>query len=363
MVGDNYESSIPMHVFEDRTGRRQRRVFVFILLVFLIIIGFGAEFTFRVYNMQPTVQTSTIPEMQSEDVLSNTPSPEATSIVTKETAYTDCGQGLFNFTNENTGIAGYVPFNDPVALAGLRAHCSDLDTVYYQAFSFGHPDGTIRALYKNGTTFPLPAFNSGYRSRNRPSAFPVLAPAIGTLLETLEQIFAPSSPGKTFLKQLEKLDLSDVEGGFCIDLSGYPDIRTELLIPVFEEINRKLQTKGLRSCLIGNVDAKFWASESLINLVDQTVLLGFQITNSPSLPVAPQNWFDDAAMLANNRIPTEKLSFALGNFSTVWKSGRRSPEYITFSKAMLLANMFSGTVGFSAELGSAQIRYLDNDRS
>jgi cellulose synthase/poly-beta-1,6-N-acetylglucosamine synthase-like glycosyltransferase len=362
MVGDNYEPSIPRHVFEDQTGRRLRRVSVFFVLVFLLVTGFATEFVFRVYHLQPTLQASPIPEEHAEDVPGIAPGPELTSIVTRETAYTNCGQGLFNFTDETTGIAGYVPFNDPAALAGLRAHCSDLDTVYYHAFSFGTRDGTIRSLYENGTFFPLPAFNSGYRSRNRPSAFPVLTPAIGTPLETLEQIFDQSTPANTFLKQLETLDLIGVEGGFCIDLSAYPYMRAEALLPVFEALNRWLNAKGLRSCLIGNIDAEFWASEALVDLVGQTVLLGFQTTNSPSLPIAPQNWFDEAATLANTRIPVERLSFALGSFSTVWKSGQRSPEHIPFSKAMLRANTFAGTIGFSAESGSTHVRYLDDSR-
>lgn len=362
MSNGESEPPVSAHVFEDKTGSRLKRVSIFSLILLFVIIGFAIEFATRVHNLKPSMAdiSATLDQsLKYEGVAFNS---NATTITMKENAYTDCGQSLFNFSKNATGIAGYVPFGDPTALSGLRAHCADLDSVYYQAFQFGTQTGGIRELSENGARFPLSEFHNGRNSRNRPTAYPILSPIIGTTSETLEQIFSQPRTRSELQTQLKLLDLTDIDGGLCIDLSEYPKFRADALLPMFEWINTWLSSIGLSSCLIGSIDAEFWSSQALTSKIERPVLLGFKSTHTPFETIALQSWFDGLVDLAKKTIPQEKISYGLGSFSTVWKSGQRSSEQIPFSEAMLRAHTFNGTISFDADIGNTNIRYLDDDR-
>lgn len=353
---------IPRRVFEDKSGRRFRRIASLLTITFLVLLGFAAEFAFRVYSLKPPAITSALFDTYAADEIPAPPGPDTTSVVMKESAYTDCGQGLLDFSNPSTGIAGFIPYDDPTALAGLRAHCRDLDTVYYHAFTYGSPDSAIRALGSNGAAFPLPEFNTGFASRNRPLAYPILSPVLGTSTEALAHIFSGPDRAAAFQTQLDALDLTGVDGGFCIDMAAYPDMPADALLPLFSGLNTWLAPQDLTSCLIGNIDAGFWQSAALVDVVGKPVMQGFQAPNSPATAPAAQGWFAPAIAAAQARVTPEKLSIALGSFSTLWKSGQRTAERLPFAEAMLRAGLFEATVGFAASTGNTNIRYLDTDR-
>ena len=357
-----FEPPVPRRVFEDKTGRRLRLITVLVTLGTIVALGFAGEFAYRVYSLKPPLLSSPVFDPFSAADTPVAPGADTTSVVMKESAYTDCGQGLFEFTKNRPGLAGYVPFNDATALAGLRAHCRELSSVYYQAFSFGTLDGGITPLSDAGAGFPLPEFNTGFISRNRPRGFPILAPETGISTARLEQIFSTSMARDTFLAQLAALDTSGVDGGFCLDLTSHPDMPSTTLAALYAALNSWLQPSGLASCLIGDIDAAFWADPVLVDLVQQPVLLGVQNTSSPAAPIAPQTWFEEAVALAQSQVAPGKLSVALGSFSTMWKSGQRFPERIPFSEAMLRANFAEGLLRFSADTGNTNARYLDENR-
>lgn len=362
LPGKNNVPPVPAHVFEDLTGKRQRKIVIFLFILGVILAGFAAEFGYRVYRLTPAAPALSIFDTAAAAGNGGAPAAESQSVVVTDSAYTDCGQGLLSFARKATGIAGYIPFDDPTALSGLRARCQALDAVYYQAFSFGAADGSIRALGNNGAGFPLPEFNTGYASRNRPAAYPVLTPATGTAYAALAQIFGEGLAGGGVFEALQTIDLTGVDGGFCIDLGAYPGMSAELLIPFFRALNGWLDPLDIQSCLIGEIDAPFWQNQTLAGLVRRPLLLGFQTPDNPAVPVAGQGWFDAAAAMAQAQIDPEKLSVALGSFSTQWKSGRRAPVRMPFSDAMMRAGYFNGNLGFSAETGITNARYLDESR-
>lgn len=351
----------PKHVFEDLTGVRSQKIHLLLTIIALVVVTFAMEFSIRVYNMEPTLRSSTALENLSTDEFGVVPSLDAISVVMKDTAYTDCGQGLMNFANGPKGISGYLPFNDPVALAGLRAHCSDLDVLYYEAFSFDAENGVINDLDGHGAEFPIPEFHAGFLSRNRPAAFPVVAPQTGARPAHLEHLFNAVEENPDFFPQLTAMNLSGVDGGICIDMSSYPEFSAQALATLFIALNTWLEPQGLKSCLIGNMDAKFWSNETLVDLVQHAVLLGFQKTDDPSVPVAAQGWFNIASA-TQLLIPKDKLSVALGSFSTQWKSGQRTADQIPYAEAMLRTGFFEGAINFSAAARNTNSRYLDENR-
>ena len=360
--GKNIVPPVPRHVFEDKTGKRLRFIVIWLTVICLVALALAAEFGYRVYHLAPPLLSSPVYAPYTVEQGQVAPSSNAISVVMKGSAYTDCGQDLLNFLPSPTGLAGYIPFNDPTALAGLRAHCADLDAVYFEAFNLSPLNGGVRALDPIGAAFPLAEFNTGFISRNRPVSYPVLTPEIGTTASMLEQSFEDPAWVAGFRMQIDRIDLTGVDGGFCLNLENQFDISAKTLIPIFTEINSWLEPVGLRSCLIGRVDAGFWQNPELVALVGRAVLLGFQSANVPTNPPSTQDWYDNSVNSVQSRIAPEKASFALGSFSRVWKSGRRSPEVISFSEAMLRANFYNGSVRYSADTGSTGASFIDDDR-
>lgn len=133
---------LPRHVFEDRVGKRFRVIMAILAVLGLLILGFAAEFSSRVYSLKPARLASPIFDPELRPGVAVIPSVQSLSVVIKPSAYTDCGQGLLDFDNGKATLAGYIPFGDATALSGLRAHCRDFGVVYYQAFGFGAVDGT-----------------------------------------------------------------------------------------------------------------------------------------------------------------------------------------------------------------------------
>lgn len=335
---------------------------MWLVIFFLISVVIFVDFGYRVYNLKPPVLNTQVFAPYSADPEQAAPGPDETSVVMKGSAYTDCRQGLLNIFPKKTSMAGYIPFDNPTALAGLRAHCADLDTVYFDAFTLSpNADGVV-ARGANGAAFPLAEFNTGFVSRNRPTSFPILSPANGTTTESLEQYFGTRIQAENFRAQLDRIDLTGVDGGFCLDLENHETISAEILIPIVDDLNNWLTPKGLRSCLISRMDAGFWQNPELVSLVGQAILLGFRPTNGPTIPPVAQDWFDSAATLAQSQIAAENSSFALGSFSRAWKSGQRSFEEIPFSEAMLRANYYDGAMRFAAETGYTGARFIDENR-
>ncbi len=353
---------VPRHVFEDRTGKRFRVILAMLTVLGLLVFGFAAEFSYRVYSLKPAQLASAVFDPALRPGAPVLPPPQSLSVVIKPSGYTDCGQGLLDFDSGQAALAGYLPFGDETALSALRAHCRDLGVVYYQAFGFGAEDGSLRALGEAGAGFPLPEFNTGFIARNRPFGFPALAPEIGTSAKVIADIFTAPEASQRFLADLRALDLTGVDGGICIDLSAYPDLPATDLLPLFGALQSWLGPMGLKSCLIGGIEAGFWNNPALVERVDQPVLLGFQTTSNPATPIASQAWFEAASTKARSLIRPEKLSVALGSFSTLWKSGQRRPEIIPYAQAMLRTRFFAGSIGFSSQSGNSQARYLDENR-
>ncbi len=351
---ENSVPPVPNHIFEDPSGRRIRVITGILVVTGLLILGFAAEFSYRVYTLKPPLLASPVFNPFSEAATAPPPAENTLSVVMKDSAYTDCGQGVLEFGRPKTGISGFVPFDDPTALAGLRARCRDLEAVYYQALRFG-ADGRIEMLGDSGAGFPLPDFNTGFSSRNRPFAFPVLTPATGTAPESVTASLA--APQGALWQDMRRLDLAGVDGGLCLDLTDYPALPADALLPAMQIMKGWLAPRGLAACLIAGADAGFWQDQALMTFIDRPVLLGFRRTSSAAAPIAPQAWFENAV-----QDRPDKAVVALGSFSTLWKSGQRRPEKIPFAEAMLRAGYFQGDIGFSPETGNTTARYIDAER-
>lgn len=333
-------------------------VAVFVLL--LLALAWGGEYLRRVHDLPAPLDSQSHGEWLRARIGSAALSDRVvTDVVMQETADVDCGQGLFGGFSAARSITGYVPYGDPTALSGLRANCARLDSVVYEAFSFGKPGAGIWLLGPSSAAFPLADFVSGWKSRNRPLAYPVLKPENGAPDALLAELFAP---GSAFMDALGNLDLAHVDGGLCLDMSAHPGIAPEALMPVLDAMRARLAPEGLGTCLIGRADAVFWDAAPLVALVERAIVLGFQAPRGPSQPIAPQQWLEQALATVRQQVPAEKLTIAVATFAQAWQSGLRRPERLSYAEAMLRAHVYDGEIRFNPDPGNSVIHYLDDRR-
>ncbi|MDJ0631022.1 MAG: glycosyltransferase [Rhodobacter sp.] len=328
------------------------------LFVAFVLTWFG-EYAYRVHNLVPSEPVAVAEGLEGQTSLDGR---EVTDVVMKARVQTDCGQREFGTFQATRVVSGFVPYGDATALSGLRANCSRLDAVFYEAFSIGLPGGAIRPLGEHAADFPLADFVSGWKSRNRPAAFPVLTPSVEATTAELARVLDERTSNGRFFADLEALALENVDGGLCLNLSGHPGLSAAVLEPVVRAIRAKLAAARLQTCLIGPAEAGFWEVEAISELVDRAVVLGFRAPIAPSEPVAPQGWLESQLPPVRTQLAPDRTSFALATFGEVWTSGARLPERVSFAEAMLRARAYGGETGFSADPGNTVIRYLDDRR-
>lgn len=353
---------VPHPVFNDPNHRRVRIFLSLAVLTSLLLVAWVSEFAARVYNMDPVVSETGQALGDPADPPNSPRGPEIIDVVMKNTSDTDCRQNLLGFLRGDEGLAGFVPYGDPTAISGLRAQCSRLGSVFYEAFAYGSPDGRIVALGPNAAQFPLPDFHSGWRSRNRPKAFPIVRPIEGLPDQALSDLLDPAKAGRVFLANLASLALDGVDGGLCLDMSRHGATDAEVLLPLIEAMRRRLEPQGLQTCLIGSADAGFWSSAAIVSQLDKAVALTFRERTGPSDPLAPQDWVKDAVARVSGLVPADKLIFGLGTFGAAWQSGRRTPERLSFAQTMLRADLNQGEITFGSEFLNTSVRYLDISR-
>lgn len=351
----------PPQVFADPTGRRARHVVAACTVLLIAALLWTAEYAYRVYNLTPPS------EFQSTafDALPTTISPldgDLTDIVMNEGATTDCGQRSFLAHERQAKVFGYVPYADKTALSGLRARCRDLDAVMFDALSFGGSERGLRPLGPASLDFPIEGFVSGWRSRNRPAAYPILKPEQGIETEDVRSALNPLRGGEDFRNSLDHLQLDNVDGGLCLDLSGHEGLVARDVTPALEAIRARLAPLRLETCLIARPNSSFFEDDALLPILDRVVLLGFQPPVSPSEPPISYIHAVAGANGILRRIPKDKLVFAVASFAEVWRSGVRRPEHISFAETMLRAAIQDSTIGFHAASGSTIIRYLDEQK-
>ena len=352
----------PPQVFADPTGRRARRVIAACTVLLIAALLWSAEYAYRVYNLTPPSEFQPAGAFDAPPTTTSLLDRDLTDVVMNEGAKTDCGQGSFLAHQRQAKVFGYVPYADKTALSGLRARCRDLDAVMFDALSFGGSELGLRPLGPASTDFPIEGFVNGWRSRNRPAAYPVLKPERGIETEDVRSALNTLRDGGGFRDSLDHLQLDNVDGGLCLDLSGHEGLVAHDVMPALEAIRARLAPLGLETCLIARPNSAFFEDDTLLPNLDRVVLVGFRPPASPSEPPLSQIHTVAGTHGILQRIPKEKLVFAVASFAEVWKSGVRRPEHISFAETMLRATLQDSTIGFHADSGSTIIRYLDEQQ-
>ena len=339
-------------VFEDTSGRRERRLLWIVSVTFLLVILVSGTFYVRLLHLP------NLPEVTATQPDENETDQDVIIHVLRNNDQTDCGQGIFRNPDRESGIAGFVPFGDETSLTALRAHCAELEAVYYEAFTFGPATPAILALGPQSAAFPLPEFQTGSIARNRPLAFPVVSPGIGTSSDTVNQMLSNLTDG-----QLRTLigDASDrgIDGGVCLNLMGYTNIDPEALGSGLRVLRDWLGASQLMTCLIGDPDAPFWENADIRMLVDKAVVAGFLPDGARQSPIAPFDWFETQIGKVQQSIPLPRLSVAFGAFASARTSGQRNSVQMPFAEAMFVAAAHDGRAIYAADAGNLFLSHAD----
>ncbi len=353
-----FSPPVPHPVFEDPAGRRMPRAISLGLLAIFCLFCWSAEFARRVVTY-PDPDDRIIESISRDDLTADWGGSEATDIVLQPGADTDCRQNLLGFVEPEQDISAYVPYQDQTALSGLRARCSALRSVYYEGLQILPGNFRLHELDSGSARFPLAEFQSGWKARNRPAAFPVAKIAPGTDPSLIEAAWSAPDFARKLTDDIAALDLEGVDGGLCLDLYGVDGVPVATLVNVMGTLRTALTERGLASCLIAGADAPYWNAPELAAVVDRAVALTFRPTPSPLTPAAPLGWLTTTLQDLSQGPFASHLTLGFGTFSTASRSSSREAETLPFAAAMLRANLAGAEASYSATVGSAFLRFVD----
>lgn len=347
----------PIHVFEDLTGRRQillPAIGYFLLLVLAILV---ADFIFRVDQLAPPSEQ--YPEyfgfVQMEP-------PDSTSAIDAEMTFLsdgteNCAGASQRAVGIRRSVAVFVPASDPTSISALAAHCGDLDLILAQSFAFGAPDGSLVQLEQQAF---LPA--GGDARTDAAKFFAVIGPNPSASQANLSAVLESDSLLSRMSADLTRLMAAGQAQGFCLDLSDVQGLTSGTVLNAVQALGAGAKPTGQQLCLIGMADASFWEDRRIVDAIDLAVLRAFAEPQTPNSLPSSLHWFQTTMADIADRIPAEKRIIALGGFGFAWQSGRLEPERLSYAEVMTRMSAQEGSFGFSPDVGSAKIRYLDSRR-
>jgi len=335
----------PLKVFQGNSDVR-RRVFLLVISVFLLVsIGWAADFYDRVYHLSGLAP-------QDQRSAENTGLLDVFEVSQPEQAACDAGA-----PRQNTAVFAYLPFNDSKSLASLKAQCSQIDAVLYEAFTFGTANGAVSPLAWQGDNSNL---ESLVGPDTRLAGYPVIRPSNGLQTADIDAIVSDPVSRNALVNGFSRVGAD--AAGVCLDLSEHGDISTEPLGRLLTALAATPAYAGRESCVIAMADAEIWDDSELVQTIDRAVVLAFRAAATPSVSPAPQPWFNETVDRITALIPADKLVLALRTSSEVWQSGNPSSNELSYVEAMWLASRFDGEISFVESAQNTHIRYVDETR-
>jgi len=362
MASDKHQTDRDQ-VFADRTGLRHWVWPLIGLVSLFLILLWVFDFLFRIYNLQALPNDGTKGNDRGGDTVAVGPDNATFRMLgLAPTIAPECKARPADSGPETGLVFGYLPWGDPLALAGLRNRCRHLDGLFYEAFTFSASDGGVSDLFQQREPFILRDLVDGKSSSHPPTTYPILRPRNPALNNGTSKVFADPVLTEIFVRDLGLIAEQTDATGLCLDLSELPGIAPAKLSQFLEVWKSVPEMASRETCVVGTADAGYWADPAVVERLDRVVIKGFRTTAEPSDLPAPQPWFQDVMVQARQHIPTEKLVVALGTFGTSWQSGRARPKMVSFAEAMLHSHRLGGQIGFSADAANTRVRFLDEAR-
>jgi poly-beta-1,6 N-acetyl-D-glucosamine synthase len=343
-------------IFEDPGGKRSRRVKQTVLLLVLLVVAWLGDFVFRAYDLADPPQVAGDPIEPTARNQSLAADREL--LVMAPPGGKACGTVFGRAFRVGTPRFAYLPFDDLTAETGLRARCSEIDAVLYEAYTFG---GTLPAVTKRGPfadAFPLAEMRDASPWQHVPDGYPMITPSPGMSVEQLADVL----DNPAFKASLAEMQFPASLSGVCLNFMAHPTVSAELVLASLNALRSGLAPDQQKTCLVGPADAGFWQDADVIDATDTAIAVPFSTQGGPTISPYDHERAESAVALFKERVPAEKRVLATGAFGQLWRSGAREAELLPHGVLEDLKATFDGVERWDETLGVARLRYLDDER-
>ncbi len=367
-------------VFSDPSRTRSRWVSFFVgatLIAFLLWAGTLGLHVFKVENIKfdrsAFSTPTTDPLFGGADISSDISKQlvdeihAGSAVVGGQTTLPNCN-GLRGrddtLTQGSRDIFAFLPPQPSWAYTSLEAHCSQIDVLVPAWYEFSGSEG------------PVLEVKSDFENRDRIHRLIesnrddfALMPSISlpelSNVADVKALVGTAELRKSFVDELTRIAVADDLDGICLDTSGFPLKTRGLAAQVMQQLNAAFDEVQLKTCSVMDFDNEFWMETDLIAASDRVVVTMIRepFTGSSPAPVAPQQWFVEAADFVTSRVPSEKLVFALGTGGYDWESGLTDPVWTDYTSIMSQAGLHDGQIRFFDIDLNSQAVHIDGEKN
>ena len=350
-------------VFEDRTGRRWRRVSL--LLAFSVFVAYALAANTYVGSLTapslPALPAAAAAAVDSHFFFHSLneeppdPSPEQAPVAS--TGPLDRKSARPRFAALGAIRSAFVVQDDSDSVLSLRKHLSSLQVVFPGWIRFDTMDGQMSVSVDSELRQMLHA--SSVLVMPRVSNTALHGDYLGTRLSAL---FGDAAATQVFIRNLiealrgveaDGVNI-DIEEVLPADKAGYVDwLRT---------VTDALHQQDFVVTVDVPASNQAFDYAAIGAIADASVLMSYDehwTTGAPG-PIASQDWFDDNLNEALKSIPAQKLIVALGAYGYNWTEGAAAAEAVNFEAAAVLASRFGGEIALDPESLNSHLSYTDD---
>jgi len=285
--------------------------------------------------------------------------------------------------NQEEGIraAFYVPW-DAASFSSLRDFSRQIDMLYPDWLHVLTPDGRLQGVddqtnkffdvVQNGRTRPVDdRVMPLLKAEDSPmEVFPMVnnfdgANWVGDIVGFLND---PQARG-LFRRQVGQFLASDHYRGLMVDFETFPKAGQPGYVALLNELSSDLHARGMKLYVSVPAHNREFNYAAIAAPADGVIVMNYDehYPNSPSGPVASQDWFLDNLKFAETAIPREKLICAIANYGYDWvlkpKKGPLPPgehdSTVSVQEAWLAARDSEEDISFDDDALNPHFSYLD----
>jgi len=187
-------------------------------------------------------------------------------------------------------------------------------------------------------------------------------------LSLLDRLASEEIIGTTLSQEMKshmarKLTSLNADGA-CLDLEPLTDWEAANLLQLLNDFKITLQDAGFRTCIIMNATRRPWLAFDFERGFDHVILKAFYepwIGSAPT-PLSKNDWLAETVKSALSRVGSERLTIALGNFSTSWEDGSPVPKKLSYGEVITNVSKTDAELHFAAEASGSFAKYQSENR-
>ncbi len=345
------QEATPVHVFEDRSGRRRVAVRLVFLIGLLAVLGLAFDFALRMKDLPAhsggDAALTALHASAAEAVELGT---DRTILFTDGPSRHACSGPHAPAATPDRTVAAFLPALDRAASSSPALACAAVDLVLAETYQLDLATASVARVA------PTPGPEAVGPDAK---VFEVIGLRGGASSDALDRMLGSSSDQWQVRFDLNRhVDRGAVDG-ICLDLSNAPATDPMLLTAT---IRAWRDWFDLPFCVIGGIDARFVEDPWLIQAVDLVVLKAFAEPDRPTMPLASSDWVAENIARVTGLVPADKLVIAPGGFGYAWQSSRAAPRRLTYAETMSLMATTESSAVLNEELGTFRMRFVDDAR-